>query len=335
MEPITIIVPAYNCEKYIGRCIDSILCQSFSDLRLIIIDDGSTDSTGFICRKYASLDTRIFYYRQDNTGVSAARNNGLKLVNTPYLMFVDSDDTINENLCEILLQRIDTCFDMSVCGFVRCFYRGEQLKRKVLVLPNCTNICTQLDWKNCYGDLYENTILTAVYAKVFRTDIIHQYNIYFDEHLKLAEDVLFNQHYQKHCTRIAVTNLALYNYNCVIGTPSLTSILNQDRFKIANIVLECTTTFTVQKGIYDKAQRNIIKVYYKDCLNYLESLSWPQKHYEAKKIVSNPQFSRKLKECHSLKPDLLIYYLFAKVGRSLGLVLLSEIRRNVKRLIRG
>ena len=91
---LSIIVPVYNVEKYLARCIDSILAQTFTDFELILVDDGSTDNSGEICDEYAGKDPRIIVIHKENGGVSSARNHGLDIARGEYITFVDSDDQI-------------------------------------------------------------------------------------------------------------------------------------------------------------------------------------------------------------------------------------------------
>ncbi|MBQ1446862.1 MAG: glycosyltransferase family 2 protein, partial [Solobacterium sp.] len=103
---ISIIVPVYHVEKYLERCLDSILGQSEPDFELILINDGGTEAETAICEKYAAMDERIIYRRQKNQGLSAARNAGLALYRGEWLMFVDSDDWVHRDFCRNALKAV-------------------------------------------------------------------------------------------------------------------------------------------------------------------------------------------------------------------------------------
>ena len=102
MSKISIIVPVYNVELYLGRCVDSILKQTFEDFEVILIDDGSTDSSGGICDEYAEEDVRIQVLHKENSGVADSRNKGLEMVKSEYITFIDADDYVDNYYLEIL-----------------------------------------------------------------------------------------------------------------------------------------------------------------------------------------------------------------------------------------
>lgn len=104
---VSIIVPVYNTEEYLGRCVESILKQSYRDIELILVDDGSTDNSLEICRKYETQDSRIIVYHKENGGQGSARNLGLDVCKGDYICFVDSDDYIDNNMIELLINNLD------------------------------------------------------------------------------------------------------------------------------------------------------------------------------------------------------------------------------------
>lgn len=117
---ISVIVPVYNMEEYLNKCIDSILKQSYLNIEVLLIDDGSTDRSKDICLSYEKMDKRVKYYYKDNGGLSSARNFGIKKCKGKYIGFVDSDDVIHENMFKILYENlIDTKSDLSICEVCR------------------------------------------------------------------------------------------------------------------------------------------------------------------------------------------------------------------------
>ena len=127
---VSIIVPIYNVEQYISKCIESILAQTYRDFELILVDDGSTDMCGKICDEYAKQDSRVHVIHQENKGVSAARNAGISLAKGEYIMFVDSDDFITENMLEKMHDCIaESGSDIAICG-INNFLDGAETEDK-------------------------------------------------------------------------------------------------------------------------------------------------------------------------------------------------------------
>ena len=128
-DKISIIVPVYNVEKYLSECLDSIINQSYKNIEIILINDGSTDSSLEICQKYQKNDKRIKLISQANKGLSISRNNGMKIATGKYIMFVDSDDIIHSRMIEVLYKEIknNKC-QMAVCKFKLFVDKFEEKK---------------------------------------------------------------------------------------------------------------------------------------------------------------------------------------------------------------
>ena len=114
MEKISIIVPVFNSEKTIERCLTSLINQSYFDIEIIVVDDGSTDRTARLIEKIAEKTSLVKYFYQENSGVSAARNLGISKSNGEYIMFVDSDDCLERNACELLISEYDVDIDFVI-----------------------------------------------------------------------------------------------------------------------------------------------------------------------------------------------------------------------------
>ncbi|MCZ0717175.1 glycosyltransferase [Aerococcus kribbianus] len=181
---LSVIVPIYNAENFLVRCIDSIISQSFQNLEIILINDGSSDGSGEICEKYAEADSRIKYIAQDNAGVSAARNEGLKIASGDYLTFVDSDDFIGENMyLKMLTVAKEHECDIVECGYLRNNISGEFAGNHLqdeLIEDNERILLHYLRHEN-----------TTNYNcnKLYRKQIIN--NLQYEK-LSFSEDYLFN-----------------------------------------------------------------------------------------------------------------------------------------------
>lgn len=204
---VSVIVPIYNCEKYISKCLESILKQSYINIEIIIINDGSTDESEKIINKYKDKDDRILYYNQENRGPSATRNVGIEISKGCYIVFVDSDDTLEENYIESLITTaINLECDIATCGYkdvskygliqLNDFWNGKSLVEKNEFITNI--------FKGLGGTLW---------GKIFKRDIIIKQNIRMSPDIFLCEDMVFVLEYTMHCNKYGSIKESLYNYN--------------------------------------------------------------------------------------------------------------------------
>ena len=181
---VSIIVPIYNTEKYLKRCVDSILAQSYENLEVILIDDGSKDNSPAICDDYAKKDNRIVVVHKQNGGLSSARNAGLNVATGDYIGFVDSDDFISPNMYKKLIENIDKSGKtLSNVMYVRSFDSGKVIPSKV---PHTTD--EEIYSEQFTKELMLHTGDVSVCTKLFPKEIFD--NVRFCED-KLNEDLLF------------------------------------------------------------------------------------------------------------------------------------------------
>lgn len=202
MSLISIIVPVYNAENSIQKCINSILSQNYKEFELIIVNDGSTDKTEEICKQLSITDKRIKIYNQHNGGVSSARNHGLKRSNGEYIVFIDSDDMVDTNYIETLMAFKN--YDLVIASFKNsklefhlkeCNYEHEDLSANINDIVN------------------HPYLLYCVWGKLFKSSLIKQNNIYFDKELKLYEDTIFTLNYFMYCNNLKILSYKGYHYN--------------------------------------------------------------------------------------------------------------------------
>lgn len=227
---VSIIVPIYNAAKYLSACLDSIINQTYQNLEIILVDDGSTDNSYQIAKSYAKKDPRIKLVHQENAKQSAARNHGIKLATGKYVSFVDDDDEITENFIEQLLVPYQKNKDISltVCGFSRKFLKTKQTENMFLTPASPFK---KTDTKKSYvlrllaidGRLY------SVDNKLFISKIVKK--LHFNASQNFAEDTKFVLDYLKQTNyKISFILEPLYIYN--FG--SETSTVNKSATKWAN-----------------------------------------------------------------------------------------------------
>ena len=207
---VSVLVPAYNCALTIERSINSLLCQDYKEIEIIITDDGSTDDTENIVRKLQSRDKRISYYRIAHKGVSAVRNACIERSIGKYVMFVDADDYVERNFVSRMVSAIevDKKCDMSICSYQRVvygrFFPVERLQKSGL--------------KNSKEYLYDTLkdpghhYFGVLWNKIFKREIITDHDLRFREDITLGEDFVFSLEYLRHTRSVNVINDRLYYY---------------------------------------------------------------------------------------------------------------------------
>ncbi|MGE7663631.1 glycosyltransferase family 2 protein [Peribacillus sp. NPDC097197] len=203
---VSVIVPVFNSEKYISRCIESILAQSFSNIELIIVNDGSTDKSEIIIKNFKDKDERIIYFPQINSGPSEARNKGIINSSGEYIVFIDSDDTVDKYYIEVLLDTIvNSKVDLVCCGY------KDYSKYGVI---NHTDF-------NLEGNIPRNDLLGMIclgtggvlWSKIFKKEIINKNNLRLKKNIFMSEDLIFTLEYVTYSKSFITVKEYLYHYN--------------------------------------------------------------------------------------------------------------------------
>lgn len=210
---ISIIVPIYNAQAYVTECVQSLISQTYENIEILLIDDGSTDASASICEQIAKKDTRIRFFSQENKGVSAARNLALYHMRGKYVTFVDSDDYVSKDFVRKLYEAIDG-HDISACGYERVcedMIMGEYIK--VIKSVNCENASFTMTRDELYSQiLCNNNIGGYLCTKLFKTSIIKEHQMLFDTRLSIGEDMSFIARYCNYAASGNYVNLPLYSY---------------------------------------------------------------------------------------------------------------------------
>lgn len=217
---VSIIVPVYNVENYISKCIESILIQTFTDLELILVDDGSLDSSGIICDKYALLDKRIKVIHQQNSGATVARLTGVNLAKGEFICFVDSDDTLPEDSIETLYSYISPDIDIVI---------GKIYDEERFPISNTKDlyIVYNIDF---YRKIQLEQVLpyqSGPVAKLFRQNLFNEYVFEIPRDILVGEDWLMNIRLSFEASKnVCFVNKRVYNYNRI--TTSVTHTFQKD-----------------------------------------------------------------------------------------------------------
>lgn len=181
---ISVIIPVYNVEPYLRKCLDSVICQTYRNLDIIVVDDGSTDDSGQICDEYQNMDDRISVFHKKNEGLSSARNLGLQYVKGEYIGFVDSDDFIDEDMYESMLHEMKEDVDIVICGRRICFPKEMHQKSKAAF---CAPRCIKMDNATAMEKFLQNkNISMAVWDKVYRSALFKEVSFPYK---RVCEDI--------------------------------------------------------------------------------------------------------------------------------------------------
>ncbi|AQQ52312.1 glycosyltransferase [Planococcus lenghuensis] len=208
---VSIIVPVYNAAHYLPLCIESILAQSYQNVELILVNDGSSDGSGELCEVYAKKDHRVRVIHQRNAGPSVARNCGIAAATGDYLQFVDSDDTIDPDMTERLVQAMDGS-QLVICGYYKLQVQDDGMRqaKRFCIVP--ARELTKAEFLKHFGELYPHNFIHYTWNKLYKASVIQQAGLTFDTAVDWGEDLLFNLAYIERCDQIHTVEDALYYY---------------------------------------------------------------------------------------------------------------------------
>ena len=260
-ELVSIIIPVYNVEDYLERCIESVINQTYTNIEVILVNDGSTDKSEDICRKFAKNDKRLKIISQRNQGVSCARNTGIMYANGDYIGFVDPDDFIDKSMYEKLLLNMKKYnASISVCAYTNNESSGN-MESKIFVNKD----------KNIFDNLFEEGKFSGfVWNKLYARKLIYKNGdtIKFKNDIKALEDLLFNYYIFKECNCVVYSSEELYHYiirensaltskKCDLSAPRALKIIMDD---IDNEKIYCMLEYRYVSGItgfiYNAKKRN-------------------------------------------------------------------------------
>lgn len=237
---ISVIVPAYNIAEYLPRCLDSILNQTYSNLEVIVISDGSTDGTNEIIKKYADKDSRIVPVYKKNSGVSDTRNKGLSIAKGDYIGFVDGDDYIEPEMYEVLLKNaLDNDADISHCGYQMVF------PSRVDYYYNTGKKVIQNNKKGIRDLLVGDYVEPSPCIKIFRKNVLD--NLRMPENIRINEDILFNFYAFCNSNKSIYEDKPFYHY-ILRSNSAATSKINDNKL---------FDPIVVRKEIFDYCCKNL------------------------------------------------------------------------------
>lgn len=271
---VSIVVPIYNSEETLEDTLDSLVSQTYEKIEIILINDGSTDGSLELCQAYKEKDNRIKLYTQKNKGVSAARNYGIQESRGTYIVFVDSDDLLNQSaiieLIDIQEEEKSDLIVYNIAHFSDIKTGNENLQSKKYSIDYYSK---DFFFENELSKYIENEKINSPCNKMYKVDILKKKNIFFDENISLAEDLLFNFKYLQTIQNVVIYSKELYYYR-VDQQNTLTTKFNEHKYDQLIRVNDLMKSIAIENGdihLLPSLNKIRIKNIYSVIRDYLEN----------------------------------------------------------------
>ena len=246
---VSMIVPVYNSEKTLSRCIDSILNQTYREFELILLNDGSTDTSGEICDAYAKRDSRVRVVHKENTGVSDTRNRGIDLARGEYLQFLDSDDWITPDATALFVRTAtEQQCDMVISQFYRVI--GEHVSQKGAIDED--GLMDRSTYANHMMQKPADFYYGVLWNKFYKRSIITEHRLRMDQSISWCEDFMFNLEYVRHTQTIYAMKVPVYYYVKTKGSLVSQGMSMKKMIRMKRTVFACYNDF--YKDVFDEAE---------------------------------------------------------------------------------
>lgn len=300
MDLTSIIVPVYNVEKYLRQCVESLIDQTYKNIEIILINDGSTDNSGYLCDELSKEDKRIKVIHKENEGLGLTRNAGIKVASGKYIIFIDSDDYVKNTMVEDLVRKliqnkVDICFGgqnkVDNNGKILFSYKyNDEVFRKDLVREKLIPMLI-----GSSPEAHDNISLSACNV-LYCLDLLKKNNIYFkSEREYISEDLIFNIEVINCVNSVMLIEECNYNYR--LNLNSLTTTYRNDRFEKIKYLYEYEKELLQKMGHYNFCDDRLIKQFFinlKVCI------------MQEKTSVSHKSLKQQLNSLHNICSDKLV-----------------------------
>ncbi|CVI73535.1 putative glycosyltransferase EpsJ [Clostridiales bacterium CHKCI001] len=310
---VSIVIPLYNATDILFDCLESVSKQTYQSIEVICVDDGSQNCLGeIICKEFQKKDPRFFYYRKKNGGPGSARNYGIRYCKGNYILFIDSDDTIEQNMVNIMVEKItDDNSDIVICGYFlyqNKKYSCQQIGRSYSGTRE-DFICNEFE------RLYRDFLINAPWNKMIRSSFLHKYQLKFYEEFSFLEDLIFSLNLIEKSSIISVVNQPLYNYH-YFRPGALTTLYHaktdQAILLVGEILERGFLDYLENKAYFygDLIHKSLIFFY---SVRVNQNLSWKDKYDKIKNLLLNPQYQSYLYQAKSDRLKMKIKILGLKL----------------------
>lgn len=259
MKPaVSIIVPVYNGEKTLERCVDSVLKQEYEDFELFLVNDGSTDKTREICDRYAASDERVLVIHKENSGVSESRNMAIAQAHGEYLQFLDCDDWITPDATKLLVRAArEEQADLVIADFYRVI--GERLSHKGDI--GIDGVMDQEAFVGCMMEKPADFYYGVLWNKLYRRDIIQEHQLQMNPEINWCEDFMFNLEYIRQAERFYVLRSPVYYYVKTKGSLASQGMSLSKTIQMKRMVFEYYNSFYKHVLEEEEYEKNRLQVY--------------------------------------------------------------------------
>lgn len=233
---VSVIVPAYNVEQYILQCLESLRKQAYSNVEVVVVNDGSKDRTPEIAKEYVEAHPNFIFVHQENQGSGVARNTGIQHAKGDFLAFVDPDDWVDEDYVDRLVKaQLESDADLVVSGATEHHYGGDEnkaVKQRLRKSYDCS-YANKEEARRVYLQLLNAGLVNGPWGKLFRTSILKNENVWFPD-FRRSQDIVFNYRYYQHLSSLRVIDYYGYNYR-VFHSKAASKVLS-DYYRILNTI---------------------------------------------------------------------------------------------------
>lgn len=352
MEKVSIIIPVYNMEKYLVQCLDSVVGQTYSNLEVIIVDDGSTDASPKICDEYANKYSFVTIYHKPNGGLCSARNYGLNRITGDWILFVDSDDWCETDYVEKLMgksgerggmdailssvnsQKRDSSFHVEYSTYLKEGVYDDPEEMKML---HALAIGNMKNWKNKWSDKLDGAGGNgAPWNKLFKREIVEKHGLKFEEDTRVWEDLLFNMRYFEYVHRVCYVDARGYYYRFVDS--GITKRFDANRLKKERYFFEQVEEYSKkQKGnpYFEEAKKQRVSMVVKSLCKYVANAGRTMKNSQLKEevhdylqqpMIANALRTMKLGELNNVSAKVAVFFAQHEMVRAMyvaGMVILK------------
>lgn len=258
---LSVIIPVYNVESYLERCINSILKQNYNDYEIILINDGSTDNSLSICKKYADNFSNVRLVNQKNQGSGFARNAGMKVAQGKYLYFCDPDDYLEEGFFDIVNEYIEKKPELIIFSYWDEFEKNGKPYKRQLVQIEENQYLSKTEFRDSFNELYSKYLLHTLWNKVYSSDFLKRNNIIFTD-APMGQDTRFNLSLYPLLTTVQLVKTPYYHYiSNRIGSSTTKYRINRVELQLEEVKMLKETLERMDKtneGLINKVKTDIL-----------------------------------------------------------------------------